>query len=999
MGFELDSTWQQSRGVGQGLENQGATCYVNSIVQCLVHNPILANLAFGTLRETCKCIKCALCYLAFRTRCSFDASNVTSERKASCPKWMISAGLPTLGTLSNERLSACKQEDAHDFLRQWLDKVHDLHEKILKSGLPSKQPVYTIIDQVFGGVLASRVECQHCGQVSSMYDSMNDLSVEVDNGSYGVVKSVEIALGKFVQPEVMSGENAYHCDWCQRKQTAHKSLHIHTAPNTLTLHLKRFRPDFVKLTGHIAFPLTLNLAPFLSPDSPEKAPHSAFCQEPAACPHQQPAFPQRATGFAQKGHAFSEQRVTYRLIGVLVHKGSWSSAGHYFSYVLDSAGQWWLMNDALCYQVSTDEVINKCDAYILFYVRHRPRQQYPVVPPSHVAKPSTRNRCPPLSPSQDGEVGEAAQSGPLVKQSRLHQQQPDLLHARLSSPHLARRQDPVLAGPQDESQPAADSGMLLSHMAAYGQDSEAGASNSMHIRANGGNRCNGSSGDHGGLSKDQASSNQQSQSSAEKPSWLAAHANQVAAIAPRHGTSANPDQGAAKGSSWDPVSSPGAVGASPKPVGCSSFSLGSSKFGKAPPKRPQGSGSNKAAACLLPPNLTGANRKAVLANEQPRLYSPGIAAGAPVSRAGLKRPRPDSGAEPEQELELVLDDNSQAGPDTAKGSSLPSAAEHFPVNATTQSRQAPVHSASTGLMLESDASHHNSLSFSQQQHTMHASKQQLPQQLPTALSQQQRTKQHHSDQLTSLHQRLPAPSFMGRKQPSWSRPLSDLLSTDAPPHIKYAPPQARSQLLGNPSECPPQQQLPLAGGFASHPKGHLGGFPQANGNSSQGMGALPAASLAATGSTAGDQIARDAFPMSFGSNRKVGIAHHSWQARADPELHRPDAYSDPSPPTAPQLALPTTAATAKPISKASASSDTAGRTSSAAGPARVASQVASDALARQNHAGVHAAAKPGPLLAEQQEAAREGSGSGRSGNGHKSARKPGMLGRMKSTVT
>lgn len=77
------------------------------------------------------------------------------------------------------------------------------------------QPVYTIIDQVFGGVLASRVECQHCGQVSSMYDSMNDLSVEVDSGCYGVVKSVEIALGKFIQPEVMSGENAYHCDRCQ----------------------------------------------------------------------------------------------------------------------------------------------------------------------------------------------------------------------------------------------------------------------------------------------------------------------------------------------------------------------------------------------------------------------------------------------------------------------------------------------------------------------------------------------------------------------------------------------------------------------------------------------------------------------------------------------------------------------------------------------------------------------------------------------------------------
>ena len=37
------------------------------------------------------------------------------------------------------RQSLWFQEDAHDFLRQWLDKVHDLHEKILKNGLPSKQ--------------------------------------------------------------------------------------------------------------------------------------------------------------------------------------------------------------------------------------------------------------------------------------------------------------------------------------------------------------------------------------------------------------------------------------------------------------------------------------------------------------------------------------------------------------------------------------------------------------------------------------------------------------------------------------------------------------------------------------------------------------------------------------------------------------------------------------------------------------------------------------------
>ena len=82
------------------------------------------------------------------------------------------------------------------------------------------QVCHTVVDHVFGGVLVSRVQCQQCGQISSTYDSMNDLSVEVDNGYYGVVGSVLQALTSFVEPEVMSGDNAYYCEWCKRSVPA-----------------------------------------------------------------------------------------------------------------------------------------------------------------------------------------------------------------------------------------------------------------------------------------------------------------------------------------------------------------------------------------------------------------------------------------------------------------------------------------------------------------------------------------------------------------------------------------------------------------------------------------------------------------------------------------------------------------------------------------------------------------------------------------------------------
>ena len=106
---QLSSKWQTCSGVGHGLENQGATCYINSTVQCLVHNPVLANLSQSYLKQICNCRQCALCYLSYRIRCSLDRNKVLSETQAGFPQWMVNHGLATLGTLSNDRLSAFKQ--------------------------------------------------------------------------------------------------------------------------------------------------------------------------------------------------------------------------------------------------------------------------------------------------------------------------------------------------------------------------------------------------------------------------------------------------------------------------------------------------------------------------------------------------------------------------------------------------------------------------------------------------------------------------------------------------------------------------------------------------------------------------------------------------------------------------------------------------------------------------------------------------------------------------
>lgn len=85
-------------------------------------------------------------------------------------------------------------------------------------------------------------ECEH---ESSRTDKYLDIPLVIRGfGSSVPVKSVEEALGRFVQPEVLEGENQYKCEKCNKKVDAIKGLKFSSFPYLLTLQLKRFDFDY-----------------------------------------------------------------------------------------------------------------------------------------------------------------------------------------------------------------------------------------------------------------------------------------------------------------------------------------------------------------------------------------------------------------------------------------------------------------------------------------------------------------------------------------------------------------------------------------------------------------------------------------------------------------------------------------------------------------------------------------------------------------------------------
>ncbi|XP_056263078.1 ubiquitin carboxyl-terminal hydrolase 36 isoform X2 [Pseudoliparis swirei] len=184
----------------------------------------------------------------------------------------------------------------------------------------------TLVHQIFGGYLRSRVKCSICKSVSDTYDPYLDLALEIRQAA-----NIVRALDQFVKPDVLCGENAYMCAKCKKKVPATKRFTVHRTSNVLTLSLKRFA-NFSggKITKDVGYPEFLNIRPYMSQSSGDP--------------------------------------VMYGLYAVLVHSGYSCHAGHYYCYVKASNGQWYQMNDSMVHSSNIKVVLNQ-QAYVLFYLR------------------------------------------------------------------------------------------------------------------------------------------------------------------------------------------------------------------------------------------------------------------------------------------------------------------------------------------------------------------------------------------------------------------------------------------------------------------------------------------------------------------------------------------------------------------------------------------------------------------------------------------------------
>ncbi|XP_015924346.1 ubiquitin carboxyl-terminal hydrolase 42 isoform X2 [Parasteatoda tepidariorum] len=387
---KIQLSWKQPRKIGAGLENMGNTCFMNTVVQCLTYCPPLVNHLLYDSDHSSKCTItgfCMMCVLHRHIKRALDNSNDVIR-----PTELFQR----LRTIA-KHFQHGRQEDAHEYLRYVIDNLWRscLLQNNFHSKLDSASKETTIINQIFGGYHRSQVICSKCKERSNTFDHFMDFILDIKQN----VLTLEAALKKFIEPENLDNDNAYKCPKCKMKVQACKRFTVHKAPNVATFQLKRFdynRSFGGKITKQITYPQNLNLRPFMSDTKGEP--------------------------------------VVYHLNAVLVHSGPTCNSGHYYCYVKNSDGSWYIMDDQRVHRVGINQVLNQI-AYVLFYIKATPTESFPLkktLENGVVCKKIGSTVC-------DSKKSEIPSSKPLIQNNQFRQSSPKLKQPTYPTVNLTKR--------------------------------------------------------------------------------------------------------------------------------------------------------------------------------------------------------------------------------------------------------------------------------------------------------------------------------------------------------------------------------------------------------------------------------------------------------------------------------------------------------------------------------------------------------------------------------
>ena len=356
--FELQKKENKYKIVLIGLNNIGATCYMNATLQCLSNSKKLTEYFLEQFKKDTNKIMTNEYYEVLK-----NLWNVDSKEKAYSPN-----SFKEVLSKENPLFAGVAANDSKDLINFLLERFHqelniiNANNNLNNNNSNFNQPDQTNeiamlgeflqeyvqkfnspISDLFYGILETKSQCQGCNIIKYNFQVYSFLEFPLqqvnqfyfNNGKRPLLtndgKNPDVDLYECFEYnrkiDLMTGENQMYCNICNKLCNAYYSTILYSGPNYLIINLNRGKGAIYECK--VNFPNQLNIFNYVS---------------------------------------FKNGITVYELYAVICHLGPSSMSGHFVAYCKNRIdNQWYLYNDGIVTKCSRQFQYNDGMPYILFY--------------------------------------------------------------------------------------------------------------------------------------------------------------------------------------------------------------------------------------------------------------------------------------------------------------------------------------------------------------------------------------------------------------------------------------------------------------------------------------------------------------------------------------------------------------------------------------------------------------------------------------------------------
>ena len=338
--FQYDNN-QNTPGL-TGLQNIGATCYMNATLQCFSNTQRFRE---GILRLKKN--------YSLNKDLSYSLKEVLVNLwKNDKIKYYAPYNFKNIISQMNPLFKGVQANDSKDLILFILETIHrELNQK--KESIPDQGNVnnldfnsvfnhftkfyesnnQSIISDEFYGYFVSIMKCGYCNAVTYNVQIMNILIFPLEKvriytkNQYNFV-TLDDCFRNYEEPELLTGSDQIYCNLCNMTTNAYNQNKLIITPKTIIINLNRGKGLEFKV--NIKFEEYIDIKKYLLMS--DKSPNY------------------------------------YELVGVISHFGESNMGGHFIAYCKNSFnGRWYKFNDAMVNESSFQEASSIGLPYVLFY--------------------------------------------------------------------------------------------------------------------------------------------------------------------------------------------------------------------------------------------------------------------------------------------------------------------------------------------------------------------------------------------------------------------------------------------------------------------------------------------------------------------------------------------------------------------------------------------------------------------------------------------------------